>query len=123
MLGNQFIKFVGVGGLSTFNHYVLMIALVELFSVDPVIASVFGFTVGAITSYILNYFFTFKCASSHRQAAIKFICVAVLGACVNTLIMHVLIEYAQLLYIFAQVIATGLVLVLNFFASKYWSFA
>lgn len=122
-MGNQFIKFVGVGGISTLSHYCLMVALVELGAVDPVIASFFGFTLGAITSYLLNYFFTFACAASHGKAAVKFICVATIGACANTLIMHMLITYAQFIYILAQVIATGLILVLNFFASKYWSFA
>lgn len=119
----QFLKFVGVGGVSTLNHYVVMVLAVELLGASPIISSLLGFVVGAVTSYLLNYFYTFRASVSHKSAASKFLAVAVVGACLNTAIVGFLIELMGLHYFISQMIATGTVLVLNFLASKYWSFA
>ncbi len=118
----QFIIYSIIGIIGTTGHYIVLIILVELFGSNPVIATTFGFVVGAMINYILNYNFTFRSKKSHSEAAVKFLIVATVGAGVNSLIMYLGTEFLILHYIIAQVIATVLVLLWSFIVNKYWTF-
>jgi len=118
----QFIFFATIGVIGTAGHYATLIILVEGFSTGPVLASTFGFVVGAFINYILNYRFTFKSNKPHREALSKFLLVAAMGAGINTGLMYLLIHQLMLHYFIAQLIATTIVLLWNFLISKYWTF-
>ena len=111
-----------VGAVGTSGQYVTLILFVEAMHQNPVLSSTLGFLVGAIINYILNYRYTFKSSKPHREALVKFLLVASIGAGVNTGLMYILIESIRLHYIIAQLLATAAVLVWNFAANKYWTF-
>lgn len=119
----QFILFTGIGAIGTAGHYATLILLVQALHADPVIASTIGFTVGALINYLLNYRITFNSDKRHSEALTKFLSVAALGAVINGLIMTAGINISDLHYLVIQVIATSIVLVFNFIANKYWTFA
>lgn len=118
----QFILFTAVGGIGTGGHYLTLVALVETGLLSAVPASVAGFTVGALINYVLNYRFTFRSTKSHHEAMSKFFSVAILGAIINTLLMHVGVNILHFYYLVAQILATGLVLLFNFLINKLWTF-
>jgi len=64
----QFLMFAGVGAIGTVGHYTTLIVLVQFWKVDPVFASSFGFVVGAVINYILNYHFTFQSEAAYGSA-------------------------------------------------------
>lgn len=119
----QFILFTGIGAIGTAGHYATLILLVQARHTDPVIATTIGFTVGALINYLLNYRITFNSNKQHSEALTKFLSVAALGALINGLIMTAGINISDLHYLVIQVIATSIVLVFNFIANKYWTFA
>lgn len=119
----QFILFTGIGAIGTTGHYAILILLVQALHADPVIATTIGFTVGALINYLLNYRITFNSNKQHSEALMKFLSVAALGALINGLIMTAGINISDLHYLVIQVIATSIVLVFNFTANKYWTFA
>lgn len=119
----QFIVYSIIGIIGTTGQYIVLIILVEIFGSNPVIATTFGFVVGAVINYILNYNFTFRSNKSHREAALKFLIVATVGASINSLIMYLGTEFLTLHYIIVQVIATILVLLWSFVINKYWTFS
>ncbi len=119
----QFFIFSGIGAIGTAGHYTALILLVQVMGADPVIATTIGFTVGALINYRLNYRITFNSDKPHREALTKFLSVTVLGAIINSLIMSTGITISSLHYLVIQVIATSIVLVFNFIANKYWTFA
>lgn len=119
----QFILFTGIGAIGTVGHYATLILLVQALHADPVIATTIGFTVGALINYLLNYRITFNSNKRHREALTKFFSVAALGAVINALIMTAGINISDQHYLVIQVIATSIVLVFNFIANKYWTFA
>lgn len=118
----QFVFFTAIGAVGTAGHYATLIFLVEFLSQGPVLASTFGFIVGALINYILNYHFTFQSDKPHREALTKFLLVAAIGAGINTSLMFFLIHQLILHYFIAQLIATAIVLLWNFLISKYWTF-
>ncbi len=106
-----------VGAVATSAHYAVMIALVELAQVDPVVATVCGFGVGAVVSYTLNRRFTFETKPAYGRGLAKFLVVIAIGAVLNAGIVALLIGWG-LHYMAAQVIATLIVLVWNFAGSR-----
>ena len=123
MLLRQFLRFAGVGVIGTIGHYATLIFVVEILDYDPVFGSTIGFLIGALINYFLNRHYTFTTNTRHSIALPKFIAVATVGMVINAVVMAALSTYLSLHYLLAQVIATGLVLVWNFIANKYWTFA
>lgn len=118
----QFTKFMGVGLLGTIAHYLVLILLVQVVSINVVIASSIGAIVGAFVNYFLNYKFTFNSTLRHRQAITRYFIVVSVGFVLNGAIMSVAEKYTNLNYVVEQLIATGVVLLWNFIFSKYWAF-
>jgi putative flippase GtrA len=119
-VGRQFIAFVGVGGTATALQYLMLILLVEFGRWDPVWASATGYGCSAALNYYLNHRLTFKSSVAHRVALPRFCLTVTGGLLLNTLFMHLLVQYIELNYVLAQVISTGLVLIYNFFFSRVW---
>ena len=119
----QFLVFAGIGAIGTVGHYTTLILLVQLLHANPVIATTIGFVIGALINYLLNYRITFNSNKEHRETLTKFFSVAALGAVFNGLIMSAGFYLFEIHYLIIQLVATGLVLVFNFMANKYWTFA
>lgn len=118
----QFTKFTGVGFISAIGHYGLLIALVQGAGVEPVTASAAGALLGAWINYTLNYRYTFRSSTRHRESVTRFAVVAVVGLLLNTLFMWLGVDVMRAHYLLSQVVTTGLVLVWSFGANRYWTF-
>ena len=119
----QFIIFAGIGAIGTVGHYATLILLVQFMHIAPVIATTIGFVVGAQINYLLNYHITFNSNKRHREALTKFLLVAGFGTIINAAIVVAGINLFEMHYLVIQVIATCFVLIINFIANKYWTFA
>lgn len=112
-----------MGAIGTAGHYATLIFLVQVIAADPVFATTIGFVVGAVINYLLNYRITFNSNKKHRETLTKFFSVAALGAVINAAIMTTGMNMFEVHYLIIQVVATCFVLVFNFAANKYWTFA
>lgn len=119
----QFLKFCIVGTVGTAIDFSLLYLLVEFAHVWYLLAATISFIVAVINNYIFNKFWTFKDRDKDflRQFG-RFLVVSIIGLGLNVLILYVLVEFAGMWYILAKVLATGVVLIWNFFANKYWTF-
>ncbi|MEZ5758921.1 MAG: GtrA family protein [Emcibacteraceae bacterium] len=118
-MGKEFIKFTAVGLLSTALHYVVLVILVEMFSLSPVTGTMIGYACGAILNYLLNLRYTFRSDAQHKKAIPKFILMVAAGFIINTSIMYML---GFIPYLLRQIIATGVVFIWNFIVGKFWTF-
>jgi putative flippase GtrA len=119
----QFIRFAIVGAIATAIQYAILIALVHGALAGPVVASSFGFAVGALANYALNRSFTFRSSQAHAEALPKFAIVALLGLAVNASLIWLFHIPVGLHYLLAQVLATGGTLLLNFTLNRIWTFS
>lgn len=121
----QFIKFSIIGAINTLLHILILYILVEFFSVYYLIASLFGFLVAVVNSFILNSKFTFKSDLKKRTYIkfFKFFALSTLALLVNIFVLYISTEYFEIWYIYSQIIATLFSLSLNFVGNKYWTFA
>jgi putative flippase GtrA len=122
-ISSEFFRFAAVGLAATGLQYCILIAAVEFLHSDAVVASAMGFVISAVFNYLLNYRFTFRSAQKHSIAALRFGIVAAAGLLLNTALMAVLVEGAQVPYIAAQLVTTGAVLAWNFCGNAFWTFA
>jgi putative flippase GtrA len=116
-VARQFGRFVLVGVCATGVHYAILIALKEVAGVGVLWATTAGYAVGAVVSYTLNRLFTFEVRPAYGAGLVKFLGVIFVGAGINALIVA-LLTGAGAHYLFAQVVATGLVLIWNFAVSR-----
>jgi len=73
-------------------------------------------------NYVLNYTFTYRSSLSHGVALPKFMAVAAVGFCINSLIMMIGTRWLPLNYLVVQVLATAAVLFWGFVANLLWTF-
>jgi len=121
-LARQFVTYAGVGVVGTLAHYSTLLVLVEWGGLTAVTGTAIGYIFGALVNYVLNYTFTYRSSLSHGVALPKFMTVAAVGFCINSLIMMIGIRWFSLYYLFVQVLATGAVLFWGFAANMVWTF-
>ena len=119
----QLATYVLAGGLTAVVHYGVLIGLVELAHVDPVLATLAGFVLGAVVSYSLNRWLTFDATHSHAQATWRFGLIALGGFVLTGILMHLFVARAGLPYLPMQLVTTGIVMVFSFLGHKFFSFA
>lgn len=122
-LPEQLLRFVGVGGLATALHYLILIALVAGAGLDATPASATGYALSTLFNYALNRRLTFRSRRSHRSALPRFLLLAGVGLAINTATVWFLAQHLGLHYLIAQVVATALTLCWNFLVARHWAFA
>ena len=122
ILISQFLSFLGVGAVATAIHYLILIVLTEFAATNAVLASGVGYVLSSAVNYFLNYRITFRSSERHFEASIKFGLVAGSGLVFNLLIMFVLNQSIGIHYVLAQIVATSVVLIWNFFVNRYWTY-
>jgi putative flippase GtrA len=119
----QFAAFSGVGILAASLHYSALVALVELVGWRPVPAALVGYGAGGILSYLLNRRHVFASARPHQEASWRFAVIAAVGFLLTYGLMHGLVDWANVPYLLAQILTTGMVLFWSFAANRIWTFA
>lgn len=118
----KFVTFAGIGAIGTAGHYFTLIALVNLAHQSVLLSTSYGFLVGALINYILNYRYTFNSSKPHHEAAKKFLTVALVGFLVNGACMHLLVDTLGLHYVLSQILVTMIVLLWTFAGNLLWTF-
>lgn len=116
-----FFRYVLVGAFSTALHYALLVFGVELLAWPAYAASGFGAVVGAQLAYAGNRSLTFSHRGAIKASWLKFQTTALLGALAGMAIVGLGVRLG-LHYLWAQGLATLLVLGLTFGINRYWTF-
>lgn len=120
----RFLKFCVVGVTGTIIDFGLTWICKEKLKIPKFIANAIGFVVAATSNYILNRIWTW--GSTNEQVGVeyvKFFGVSLIGLGLNTLILYLLHEKLKLNFWISKVFATGVVMVWNFLANHYFTFA
>ena len=118
----QIIAFAGVGLVAAVAHYGVLVGLVETGAATPVPATLAGYLVGGVVSYVLNRRNTYRSERPHREATWRFAVVAFIGFLITWLMMRLFTTLTTLPYLLAQVLTTGVVLVWSFLGHRLWTF-
>lgn len=119
----QFSRFLLVGLVSTAGHYAVLWLGVAHFGLRASLASALGYMVGFAINYPLNYRYSFDSQRPHGDALRRFSAVVLFGLALNTVLMWLLAEQWHWHTLLAQVLTTGIGLVVNFCAHRWLTFS
>jgi putative flippase GtrA len=111
------LRFLVSGGIATVVHWATLWGLINL-QVEAVLASSIGAFVGAIVNYFLQYFFTFKTRRRHKQALLAYAPAVLVSWLLNLALFYSLYGEVFSDPLVAQVVTTGVVMVVNFLLYK-----
>lgn len=122
-LAAQFLRFGVVGAIATGIDFGVMILLTEAFGVDPVISSGVSFCTSTVFNYLASMRFVFRHREdlSKRREFIIFVVLSLIGLGLNQLVMWGgTAVLGEDWYVLVKVVATGIVMLWNFFSRKHW---
>ena len=117
-----FARYAAVGVAATAAHWALLALWVEAAAAPAWLASGAGAVLGAQVAFWGNRRFTFAHRGALRPAWLRFMGTALLGALVGMALVAAGVV-AGLHYLWAQAVATAVVLVLTFAVNRRWTFA
>ena len=116
-------KFCVTGGLNTIIDLVVTTALNSLLHVNINVAKPIGYLCGMANSFVVNKKWTFKTDSKDTKKELaKFIIVNLCMLGLSLLLINVLKSTLQTGDTVANVLSTGVVMVINFLVSNFWVF-
>ncbi|MES2059982.1 MAG: GtrA family protein [Patescibacteria group bacterium] len=121
---HKIFKFVISGGSATIANLSILYMLTRFAHIWYISSSIIAFLSAFMISFVLQKFWTFEDRSRdtiHKQAFMFFLTVLI-GLCVNTALLYILVEYAGVHYIFAQIVSGIIVAVMNYFAYQKFIF-
>lgn len=91
-------------------------------SIDGGFANACGFMAGVLNSFIWNRKWTFGASGGPRRQFVRFLVINLLCLGGSTLGIVLLVDVARWPYLPCWFLVGGLVMLVNFFAYKYWAF-
>ena len=111
-----------VGLTSAIIDFGILYLLTEALGFHYLWSATISFIVAASYNYYLNKTWTFKAGGKLSKQVSIFLLIAGSGVLLNNLILYLLVEQAHWWYIYAKIIATGIVTIGNFIGNKYLTF-
>ncbi|AMG19555.1 polysaccharide biosynthesis protein [Staphylococcus saprophyticus] len=114
----EVIKFIIVGGINTFNYYVVYLILLKLLGINYLISHVSGFVVSFIISYYLNCYFVYKVKPTWRKF-IQFPLTQVVNMGMQTGLLYVFVQWFHISSVIAPFAGLIITIPITFVLSKY----
>jgi putative flippase GtrA len=119
----KFLKFGVVGGSGVIVDFGITWLLKERFKLNAYVANSAGFTCAVISNFMLNRIWTFQNHDPHVAVQFgKFAIIAAVGLLMNNGIIYLLTERFKTNFYVAKLIATGVVMLWNFWANITFTF-
>jgi putative flippase GtrA len=128
----RFLRFLAVGLSGTLLDFAILSVLKTWFGWLTLPANLVSYSCGILNNYLLSRYWVYPEARKEGslQQGVRFILISLVGLLLNNLLVFALEAPAGWLlanshygYIPAKIIATGVVLLWNFFANRYWTFS
>lgn len=124
VLHGELLRFLVVGASAAAVHLLVVLLLVQLLSLQPLLANIAAFITAFQVSYFGHRLWTFAHTNTqHSQSLPRFILVALLGFFGNEFLYYLLLQYTALPYWLSLGIVLVLVAVMTFVLSKLWAFS
>lgn len=120
----KLVRYLISGGTAALVNWGTLFLLVHIGTMYYLYASILAFIVSIGVSFILQKFWTFQdnlVHDIHAQFS-RYLVIIFLGLALNTALVYLLVEKANVWYLLAQVIATVIIAITNFFCYKHFVF-
>ena len=114
----EIIKFVIVGGINTFNYYVVYLLLLKVLNVQYLVSHITGFIVALIISYYLNCYFVYKVQPTLRKF-LQFPITQLVNVGMQTLLLFIFVRFFHINSVIAPFAGLIITIPVPFILSKY----
>ena len=122
-LHSQFVRFLLVGGFTALIDFLLLVFLVEVFSVYYLVASGISFIVGLVVNYLICRSWVFRGGRYGQTVEFLAFCTGgSIGLGLNQIILLLLVGHFSFDYRLSKIISIALVTLWNFLTKKYLIF-
>jgi putative flippase GtrA len=119
----KFLKFGVVGFSGVFVDFGVTWLLKEKMGLDKYIANTAGFLCAVVSNFVLNRIWTFQDQNPEVMWQFgKFFALSLVGLGLNNLFIYFLTEKYKANFYFAKLLATGVVMIWNFWANSRFTF-
>lgn len=120
MFQGSFVRYLIVGITSAALEMFLLIMFVERFALSYLVANVFAFLITCIINYYLSRKWVFERTGERKRVEFMlFMFFVTCGLLISQFVMWVCVGQWQIDYRISKVIATGFVVIWNFFTRKH----
>lgn len=118
----QFFRFLSVGAVNSLLGNGTIFASMYVAHLSPETSNVAGYTVGAITSYVLNRKYVFNSKQDHRAEIVRFLVVFLIAYAANLAMLVTLVHRGGLHEGASQLFAGVVFTVVSFLLNKHYAF-
>lgn len=121
---NILFRYLVAGSLGAGTQIGLLYFFTDILTIWYLYSSIFSFGSAILISFTLQKFWTFKDEGIKRlhYQFLKYFLLAVFGIIINSIIMYFLVDILNTWYIFAQILTSIVIAVINFIAYKFFIF-
>lgn len=91
----EVIKFVIVGGMNTFNYYIVYLCLLKLLDLNYLVSHISGFIISFIISYYLNCYFVYKVKPTIEKF-LRFPITQIVNMGMQTLLLYIFVKWLNI---------------------------
>lgn len=115
-------RYLVSGGTGAIVHFTVLTILVELVELNPTVATSIGFVLGSIVNYTLQYHWTFDADGPHHVMFTRYAAVTATTLSINAALFWTFTNIFGIHYLIAQVMSTGMMVVVNYLINRYYTF-
>ena len=121
----QFIRYVGVGGISFVVDLACLYLLTEGAGLYYLLSATFAFCAGLATNYLLclRWVFDFRRMQNRWHEFFIFGAIGLAGLLLNNLVLYTLTDWLGLYYLISKLFAAAFILFFNFFLRRWMLFS
>jgi len=118
----EFYRYFAAGGTAAACHFLVLAVLVEVYRIDPTIATAVGFVVAIFVNYSIQYHWTFRTQVSHKSALTKYVTITTIMFFLNTSLFWLGVSAFDQSYLLIQIVVTMLIFLANFYLNRRFVF-
>lgn len=120
----KLVRYLISGGSAAFVNLATLFLLVHYLHLYYLYASILAFITSVVVSFTMQKFWTFRDKLTHdiHMQFGRYVIVISSSLLINTVLMYTLVENMHVWYLLSQVITTGIVAIINFFAYRQFVF-
>ena len=123
-LHRQVVLFLIIGSICFFIDMTILMLLVEIFSLNVILANCISVIIATYVSYVLNIRFIFQNGKFGLKKEISlFYVFSIISFFLNILFLYILVELFIIWYVPSKVIVTAIVALFNFSTRKWFIFS
>lgn len=111
------------GSIAVAVWIAVLVLMVEVFSLNETLASAIGFICATPVNYTLQKIYVFKSAVGMESRFLIYCAITVTTLGINTLLFWLIHNYTTLHYTVVQIITTIIIVFMNYYAHRTFTFA